>query len=94
MGEAKPRERRSPYSQGIVPDVDSPSSGTGGGIGANRRVCLYALVMGSGSGPEGSRPPINNQCSEGRGDEEGTMYSNYRGFVNSLVSYWVFTMSG
>lgn len=73
MGKAKPRERQRDCSQGTTSNVDSSSSGAGGDIEANRRVCPYVLVVGSGSGPEGSRPPTNNQCSEGCGDEEGVV---------------------
>ncbi|OKY77785.1 MAG: hypothetical protein BTN85_0255 [Candidatus Methanohalarchaeum thermophilum] len=70
MGDEAQRKADSSINQDQGLDVDSSSPGTGGDMEAGRRTGSHVLTTGSDPGPEGSRSPVDVQCSGGRGDEE------------------------
>jgi len=54
---------RAYHHEYLGPDHESPSHGIGGYEGAFRRDCLLIFTVGTGLGPEGSRPTTDVRCS-------------------------------
>gem|GEM_PF-5732799 len=48
------------------------------GVGAGCRACPYNLTMGTGPGPEGSRPTVEYWRSQGCGVETGFWITGWR----------------